>query len=167
MKFNVRKAECLCIGTIWGWSESLHSSTAVVLLTAIYVYILTSATSSAPVADHARTWDCRQKAGLQKKKKYSWLHCVSFEFNCWQTFVRTFHLSDGQAGLHECRVGFSCWEGLNWSLKFTVVGKMYTKIRCEYLYYSLNLQNLFQTRSSMFNAQFNAAIPFYKWLAWK
>jgi len=60
---------------------------------------------------HKQCSSCRscQNLGLQTENRLAkqnsdiihlWLHSVSFEFNCLQTFVRTFHLSDGQTEPH-------------------------------------------------------------------
>jgi len=111
MKFNVRRAESLCIGTIWGWSESLrityYSQAAQPYFCWLHcTYIFRHL--------HKQRSSCRlcQNLGLQTENRlakqnsdiiYLWLPSVSFEFNCLQTFVRTFHLSDGQAALHACR----------------------------------------------------------------
>jgi len=72
MKFNVRIAECLCIGTyevgvshfVSHITAKQHSRIFADCTVRIYSDICTS---SARVADHARTWDCRQKTGLQNK----------------------------------------------------------------------------------------------------
>jgi len=83
------------------------SSPAVFLLTAVYVYTCirhlhkqrSSCRSCQNLGLQTENWLAKQNSDII----YLWLHCVSFEFNSLQTFVRTFHLSDGQAGLHEFR----------------------------------------------------------------
>jgi len=82
------------------------SSTAVFLLTALHVYILTSAQAALELQIMPELGTADRKQACKTKFKHNlnlWLPSVSFEFNCSQNFVRTFHLSEGQAALHACR----------------------------------------------------------------
>lgn len=145
------------------------SRTAVFLLTALYVYIQTPAQAALQLQIMPELGTADRKQACKTKFRHNSLVTTSslFRVQLFTNFCPNIPLigwTDNAAWMQIVR--FNYWKGLDWSMKFTLVRKMHTKIGCEFLYYSLNLQTLFQTRSSMFNVQFNAAIPFYKWLGW-